>query len=103
MPWWLLLLALIFVWILVPCAEALSKFADARRRGVPSGTPRGSVSLMPALLLPFMFFFIALGVDLIVGPWGTRIVLALNAAIGLICLAHIIWSALCLVKNRAVA
>ena len=92
MPWWLLLVLLIVVWLLESVAEATANTVAARRRGILHGSG-GGVSVMPGLIFfPLLFLGIALAVDHIANPWGTRTIGLLHAVFGIVLVTYIAWA-----------
>ena len=96
MPWGVLLILLIGVWFLESVAAATARAVAAKRRGTQQRTG-GGVSLMPGLVvMPALFLGIALGVDYVASPWGTRIIALLHAALGVACVIYIVWASRCI-------
>jgi hypothetical protein len=92
MPWWLLLVLLIVVWFLEAVAAAAAKTVAAKRRGILRGSG-GGVSVMPGLIFfPVLFLGIALAVDHVANPWGTRTIGLLHAVFGIVLVTYIAWA-----------
>jgi hypothetical protein len=84
MPSWLLLVALLVVWLLWGIAAVFGRAVDDKRRGIPEGQ-RGGVSFAPVIpVCPLVFWGIALVVNLVVDPWGTLIVGAFHAVLAVL-------------------
>jgi len=91
MQWWLLLVLLTAVWFLVAIADVVAHAVSRKRRGIPDGSGRG-VSVAQFLLCPPLFLGIALAIDYVANPWGTRVVGLLHAVLGVVLVTYIAWA-----------
>jgi len=90
MPWWLLLLIVFFVWCLWAAAGAAQVAVENARHPLPDGQRRG-MSFVPVIpVFPLVFWGAAKLIDLVVDPWGTRIVASLHAAFAIILVTSIV-------------
>jgi hypothetical protein len=90
MPWWLLLLIVFFVWCLWAAAAAAQVAVENARQALPGGHRRG-ISFVPVIpVFPLVFWGAAKLIDLVVDPWGTRIVASLHAVFAVILVASIV-------------
>ena len=74
MPAWLLLMLCLGAWMLFIIASAAQVALFDARRGIPAKL-RGGVSIFPVLpIMPLVLWVTALGIDLVLSPWGTRLI-----------------------------
>ena len=97
MPWWLLLVLLTAVWFLAAFACLVGSAVSRKRLGIHS-RGRGE-SIAQFVVLPPLFLGIALALDLVVDPWGTRIVGLLHVLLGVVLVTYIGWG-LCYLNVR---
>jgi phosphatidylglycerophosphate synthase len=89
MPWWLLLVLLTAVWFLAAFACLVESAVSRKRLGIPSGG-RGE-SIAQFVVLPPLFLGIALALDFVADPWGTRVVGLLHVLLGVVLVTYIGW------------
>ena len=82
MPWWALLIEVWIVWLLWCVGALAGRALSYARRGVPVDHLSG-VSLAPIIpLFPLGFWTVAIVTDVFVNPWGTIVVGAFHAILG---------------------
>jgi hypothetical protein len=90
MPWWVLLLFVLFVWCLWAVAAAAQTGVEYKRRPLPDGQ-RPGVSIAPAIpVFPLVFWCAAKLIDLIANPWGTTVIAVLHAAFAVVLVLSIV-------------
>ena len=81
MSWWLLLLIITLTWCLVVVLALAGASLDHVRAKTPD-SERSHVSVVPLLpICPMLFFGAAKLLDLMVWPWGTRIIFGMHLAL----------------------
>jgi hypothetical protein len=91
MPWWLLLLLLAAVWLLAAIACLVEEAVERKRFGIANATGRGQ-SVAQFLFCPPLLLGIALAIDYVANPWGTRVIGSLHAVLGVVLAAYIAWA-----------
>jgi hypothetical protein len=85
----LLLVFLVVVCFLVLVAGAAGLAVEAARRGLPEEQRRG-VSIFPVIpVYPLAFWGVAMLIDWLADPWGTRVVGGLHAVLAVWCVVSI--------------